>query len=57
MTTRAAVAEYFRREKAAMNTPQGADHDALIAEVALEFRMSIRILNDAVKAETITRPN
>ncbi|WP_166485553.1 hypothetical protein [Ruegeria sp. TM1040] len=57
MTTRAAVAEYFRREKAAMNTPQGADHDALIAEVALEFRMSIRILNDAVKSETITRPN
>lgn len=57
MSTREAVAEYMSREKAAMATPQGADHKTLIAEVALEYRLSLQILQDAVKAATIARPN
>lgn len=53
----AAVAEYLRREKAAMATPQGADHPKILAMVALKFRMNVSILRDAVKAATIMRPN
>lgn len=55
--TRAAVADYLRREAAAMATPWGADHESLLALVALEYRMNLQILRNAVKAATIARPN
>ena len=53
--TKRAVAVYIEREKAAMKTPQGADHDAIIEQVAAEFGISSRTLADAVLDATAAR--
>lgn len=57
MTTRAAVAEYFRREKAAMATPQGADHAEIVEQVAHKFGVTTDELSRKIIDQTIARPN
>ena len=49
-----AVAEYFAREKEAMKTMEGADHAAIIEEVAHEFGVISEELSMAVIDETVS---
>lgn len=52
-----AVAEYLRRESAAMATPQGADHVAIMEAVAGEYGIDVSVLSGAVIDQTVTGPN
>lgn len=52
-----AVAEYMAREGAAMRTPEGADHRALMEAVAAEFGIQEDILTEAVLDATFGKVN
>ena len=52
-----ALTAYLEREKAATATPQGADHKAILADVAQEHGMGATDLRDLIKKHTVMEPN
>lgn len=48
-----ACEEYLTREKAAMATEKGADHQAICNQVAQEFGLSPRALANEIKEQTV----
>ncbi len=52
-----AVEIYIRREEAAMRTPQGADHKAILRQVASESGIETDVLTEAVITTTIAGAN
>ena len=53
MTIEQAVAEYLRREEAAMKTPQGADHAEIIEAVSAETGIETDVQTEAVLDHSI----
>ena len=55
MTDLEIIAEYLRREKLAMRTPKGAEHQAIIADIAVMAERSTgdvrRLVFDAIFSE------
>ncbi len=52
-----AVNLYFQREAAAMQTPQGADHKAILEKVASETGIETDVLTEAVISASFAGAN
>ena len=57
MTDQDIVAEYLRREKRAMGTQQGADHNAIIYDVATLANRNFGDVSRLVIAAIFSEPN